>query len=374
MNHPADERYPGFSPDGTKMVFISNRDGDWEIFMRDVASGTVTQLTSNAALDTGPAWSPDGAKLAFSSDRDGQEEIYVMKPDGTGVQRLTSNPAYESGPAWSPDGTKMLFASERDGNREIYVMRADGGQQTRLTNAASLEQSADWQPLGALDPYPRPGGGTPLRVPLVPAFSACGAPNGSHVPPLDAGSCAPPAQESTLLTTSSTGAGSGLIRLVVIPGDTGTQADEADVGITSSASDVRCRGGGSPGCGAAGADYTGTVLLRIPVRLTDAASGFGGVSATVEDARVDAPVSCVQTASAAVGGSCSLNTTIDSLLPGFSKEGKRTVIAGGRRQAQWEHLGYADRGADGVLAGPGCPPSCGTGDERSFLEPGVFLP
>ncbi len=94
--------------------------------------GTIN-LTKNIAEDNMPAWSPDGTKLAFISNRDGAEEVYVMNADGTSVKRLTNTPAVEYTAAWSPDGLKIVFDSERDGNRQFYVMNADGTNQTRLT-------------------------------------------------------------------------------------------------------------------------------------------------------------------------------------------------------------------------------------------------
>ena len=65
------------------------------------ADGTrVRRLTDSAGLDEGPVWSPDGTKIAFSSDRDGQQEIYVMDADGSNPRRLTANPARDESPDW----------------------------------------------------------------------------------------------------------------------------------------------------------------------------------------------------------------------------------------------------------------------------------
>ena len=83
--------------------------------------------------------------------------------------------------------------------------------------------------------YPRPGGATPLRVPLVPEFSKCTNPDTTHVAPLASGSCSNPALESALLTTSSQGRGGAFARLDVQPGNPVTPADEADVAIAASA-------------------------------------------------------------------------------------------------------------------------------------------
>jgi len=117
-----------------QIAFVSDRDGNAEIYVMDANGAAVTRVTSNVANDAQPAWSPDGTKLAFVSDRDGNDEIYVMNADGSGVTRLTSNPAFDDRPAWSPDGTKIAFQSNRVDHTEIYVMNANGSGVTRLTN------------------------------------------------------------------------------------------------------------------------------------------------------------------------------------------------------------------------------------------------
>ena len=86
------------------------------------------------------------SKIAFLSDRDGNWEIYVMNDDGSGQRRLTNNTDTDVSPSWSPDGKKIAFASDRDGNREIYVMNADGSGQTRLTNNTDTDVSPSWSP------------------------------------------------------------------------------------------------------------------------------------------------------------------------------------------------------------------------------------
>jgi len=73
------------------------------------------RLTTNSAGDFGPSWSPDGSKIAFWSDRDGNSDIYVMNADGSEQTRLTDNSASDQEPAWSPDGRRVAFVSSRDG-------------------------------------------------------------------------------------------------------------------------------------------------------------------------------------------------------------------------------------------------------------------
>ena len=95
-----------------------------------------------------PAWAPDGRKLAFVSQRDGNSEIYVMNADGSEQENLTRQPASDSHPSWSRDGRKLLFVSRRNGNAEIYVMNADGSGLRNLTRTPSDDLDPSWSPDG----------------------------------------------------------------------------------------------------------------------------------------------------------------------------------------------------------------------------------
>jgi TolB protein len=98
--------------------------------------------------NTYPAWSPDGSRIVFESTRDGPDaDIFVMQADGSGVVQFTRNDAYDGTPVWTPDGQFVLFASERDGNEEVYRMRADGSEQTNL----SRHPGADGHPRVSAD-------------------------------------------------------------------------------------------------------------------------------------------------------------------------------------------------------------------------------
>jgi Tol biopolymer transport system component len=95
-----------------------------------------------------PAWSPDGEKIAFESNRDGNSDIYVMNVDGSNIRRLTTDPAIDCRPAWSPDGTKIAFQSQRSGHWDIYIMNADGSNQIALTRDSAFDASPTWSPDG----------------------------------------------------------------------------------------------------------------------------------------------------------------------------------------------------------------------------------
>ncbi len=142
-----------WSPDGSKIAFISERDGSWEIYVMNPDGSGQTRLTNNTASDTLPLWSPDGTKLLFTrlgSSEGGSSkmstEIYIMNADGSGQKRLSSEPGTVTEPSWSPDGKKIVFVSQRDGNNEIYVMNADGSEQKRLTNNTAVDLTPSWSP------------------------------------------------------------------------------------------------------------------------------------------------------------------------------------------------------------------------------------
>jgi TolB protein len=155
LARPGDERYPAFSPDGTRIAFRGDADGldrtgDEELYVMDADGTDVRALTGDDAIDTGPAWSPDGTRLAFESTRDGADnEIYVMDLASGLTTRLTDNDVHDEGPAWSPDGRLMAFtrADTVTANGDIWTMRADGSEQTPLLQTPIAEESPDWQPI-----------------------------------------------------------------------------------------------------------------------------------------------------------------------------------------------------------------------------------
>ena len=134
-----------------RVVFASNRDGDWDIYSMDVNGDNLLQLTDHPASDEYPACSPDGKRIAFTSDRGVTHDLYVMDSDGDNVIRLTHDNFFESRPSWSPDGMRIAFSAFRFvvGNSEIYAMDADGTNLTRLAkhefHDVSTELVARWK-------------------------------------------------------------------------------------------------------------------------------------------------------------------------------------------------------------------------------------
>jgi len=135
---------PGERGPVNRIAFVSERDGNAEIYAIEPDGSGLTRLTHHPAFDGDPAWSPDGQRIAFRSQRDGNNEIYVMNADGTGVRRLTFHPADDLRPAWSPDGQQIAFVSNRDGDSGVYVMDADGSDVRRLADSPAPDPALAW--------------------------------------------------------------------------------------------------------------------------------------------------------------------------------------------------------------------------------------
>jgi Tol biopolymer transport system component len=153
---PADDFNPNWSPDGNKIAFASNRGagGDYDVYVMNSDGSGVIQLTSDAANDWTPNWSPDGTEIAFGSTRSTVEDVYKMNADGTNVTQLTNDPQSDGAPAFSPDGTQIAFRSMRGGCPsncywELLLMDADGSNETELTsNDEPYEVDVSWAPDG----------------------------------------------------------------------------------------------------------------------------------------------------------------------------------------------------------------------------------
>lgn len=193
-----DDLDPEWSPDGERILFLSDRAGSYDVYVMDadgsdpqrltktpgrceanptwapggrsivfdtyclltseqsdlysvsVDGGPVTNLTRNAGDDFGARWSPDGTRIAFTSDRGGfGEEIYLMRPDGSRVERVTFEPGNDRDVAWAPGGAAIALSSNRDGDSyDVYVMDLASSRVRRLTAGAPAETSPTWSPDG----------------------------------------------------------------------------------------------------------------------------------------------------------------------------------------------------------------------------------
>ena len=205
--------------------------------------------------------------------------------------------------------------------------------------------------------YARPRGASPLRVSLVPSYAKCSEPDRQHGPPLAFGSCSAPQQSSRRLTVGTPDANKnpassvGAVRLSAVTGDPGTPADEADVLVTVSMTDVREQQGLS--------DYAGELGLVPSVRITDRGNGPAeNEPGTVSDLDFPVTVPCGVTNDVAIGAECSVSTSFDAVLPGAIAEGRRAIW-------QLSDVAVFDGGIDG---------DAGTAPNDLFARQGIFSP
>jgi Tol biopolymer transport system component len=142
---PAEDYSPAWSPDGSRLAFISTRDANAEVYVMNADGSGQTRLTNTTAGEVSPVWTPDGSQIAFVSNRDGNDEIYLMNPDGSSQRNLTQNIADDESLSFSPDGSMIAFSSNRtDHQFDIYVMNADGTGVSRLTTAEGDDVAPWW--------------------------------------------------------------------------------------------------------------------------------------------------------------------------------------------------------------------------------------
>jgi TolB protein len=132
QNGPQD--YPAISPDGNKLAYmcafatlIPGMEGiiNQQLWVADLRAGKAAPLFLTAARDRHPAWAPDGRRLAFSSDRNGQPDIWVTDLESHETQQLTNDPASATTPAWSPDGKEIVYVSTSSGRSELMIVNVE---------------------------------------------------------------------------------------------------------------------------------------------------------------------------------------------------------------------------------------------------------
>ena len=219
--------------------------------------------------------------------------------------------------------------------------------------------------------HPRPKSANPAVFSLVPGYSACTAPNRTHGPSLSFPSCNPPAQTSAQATVGTPDANGGPANysgriLFRWHGSAPNPADDPDIIIKMSLTDVRCAPAGAR-CGTANAsgpaDYSGDVRFEWTIRMSDhfnaVTPGGGTDPATVVDVSIGDATTCAETGSTSAGSACDVATSVNAIFAGAVKPVKRAV---------WEYddVRIYDGGADGD--------GDTTADNTVFLRPGVFIP
>ena len=138
---------PAFSPDGTKMVFVSDRYGSAQIFIRDLGSGETKRLTYSGKYNSAPAFSPRGDLIAWVSNLEGSFEICVMNTDGSNQRVLTnSSGAVNDSPAFSPCGRYILYSSRNGGRSTINLILFNGENRRVLKFTDGVEEQPKFMP------------------------------------------------------------------------------------------------------------------------------------------------------------------------------------------------------------------------------------
>ena len=131
-----------------RIVFQSDRDGDWEIFQIDADGRNLTKLTDNQADDKYPLYSPDGKQIAFKSNRTGKWQIFLMDTDGKNQRQLTRADFDNYDPAWMPDGEHIAFTSDRGQDERVYLIDLTTGEERLLTEVNFRSGLASFSPDG----------------------------------------------------------------------------------------------------------------------------------------------------------------------------------------------------------------------------------
>ena len=139
---------PRYSPDYSKIAYVSYLNGFARIFVYDIGSGRQTLVTESRNPTFAPRWSPDGRTILYSMAVAGNTDIYRVGAGGGSPQRLTDTPGIDVGGSYSPDGTRVVFESDRSGSQQVYVMNADGSNQRRISFFGGRAATPEWSPRG----------------------------------------------------------------------------------------------------------------------------------------------------------------------------------------------------------------------------------
>jgi len=136
---------PSWSADARAIAYTTYRPSP-DIFISFIYQGLLQNPTKGVGTNYIPVFSPDGTRIAFMSGRDGNPEIYVMNVDGSNLRRLTNHPAGDGTPTWSPNSQQIAFVSDRTGTPQIYLMGGDGSNVRRITMSESWADQPTWSP------------------------------------------------------------------------------------------------------------------------------------------------------------------------------------------------------------------------------------
>ncbi len=139
---------PSWSPDGTRLAYVSFESGNSAVYVQDIIQGTRSRISGRAGINSAPAWSPDGRYLALTLSVGGSPDIYIMDMGARDIKRLTSATSIDTEACWMPDSKSLLFTSDRSGGPQIYRVSVNGGKPKRLTFEGEYNAAADISPDG----------------------------------------------------------------------------------------------------------------------------------------------------------------------------------------------------------------------------------
>ena len=146
-----------FVPTGAgEIVYVSDTDGDRDIYVVDPKTGESSRLTNNGGPDEDPRWSPDGRQIAYVTRESGDKEINVISGEGVDLTRLTDNPGLDASPRWAPNQEMLAYVSEADPDggteggvsSEIYSIALESKEVDQITFGGPAEELGDWSPDG----------------------------------------------------------------------------------------------------------------------------------------------------------------------------------------------------------------------------------
>lgn len=150
---------PNWGPRGKSIVYTSFLKHFPDVYKIDVVSGRRERIAGYPGLNTGASFSPDGRDVTLILSRDGNPELYVKNLASGRLTRITRTPrAVEASPCWSPDGRQIVYVSDKSGRPQIYSISRRGGQPKRLTRRGSENVAPDWGPGGLIAYASRLGG------------------------------------------------------------------------------------------------------------------------------------------------------------------------------------------------------------------------
>ncbi len=139
---------PAWSPDGTRLAYVSFEARKPVIYVHSVATGQRVPVANFKGSNSAPAWSPDGRQLAITLTKDGNSQVYQIGADGSNARRLTQSSGIDTEPQYAPDGQSIYFTSDRGGGPQIYRMSSGGGDAQRVTFKGDYNISARVSPDG----------------------------------------------------------------------------------------------------------------------------------------------------------------------------------------------------------------------------------